>query len=235
MAAENTKESEASFDPDNLEKLAGEMKGYLDIMDRKYGLPPKLYTKCFVGNEAVRMMVGKDIAMDERDAVHIGNMLLNAGIFSHALNEHPFEDKKLFYRFKTDEEHGGTARKSDGSHVSWADFIPPLNVLQQPSLNLQPELPERDPDLASFNQVDLDSCGIAPLDEHNANLLDNVHPKAWIDPAPDAAYNLVVIGAGTGGLVSAAGAAGLGARVALIESHMLGGDCLNVGCCSVES
>jgi pyruvate/2-oxoglutarate dehydrogenase complex dihydrolipoamide dehydrogenase (E3) component len=40
----------------------------------------------------------------------------------------------------------------------------------------------------------------------------------------------VVIGAGAGGLVSAAGAAGVGARVALIESHLLGGDCLNVGC-----
>src|SRR6185369_11172499 len=32
------------------------------------------------------------------------------------------------------------------------------------------------------------------------------------------------------GLVTAAGAAGLGAKVALIEKHLLGGDCLNVGC-----
>jgi pyruvate/2-oxoglutarate dehydrogenase complex dihydrolipoamide dehydrogenase (E3) component len=38
------------------------------------------------------------------------------------------------------------------------------------------------------------------------------------------------VGGGTAGLVSAAGAAGLGARVALIERHLLGGDCLNVGC-----
>lgn len=43
-------------------------------------------------------------------------------------------------------------------------------------------------------------------------------------------YNLVVIGAGTAGLVTAAGAAGLGAKVALIERHLLGGDCLNYGC-----
>jgi heterodisulfide reductase subunit A-like polyferredoxin len=41
-------------------------------------------------------------------------------------------------------------------------------------------------------------------------------------------YNLVVIGAGTAGLVTAAGAAGLGARVALVESNLMGGDCLNV-------
>lgn len=41
---------------------------------------------------------------------------------------------------------------------------------------------------------------------------------------------MVVIGAGTAGLVTAAGAAGLGARVALIEKELMGGDCLNVGC-----
>jgi pyruvate/2-oxoglutarate dehydrogenase complex dihydrolipoamide dehydrogenase (E3) component len=41
---------------------------------------------------------------------------------------------------------------------------------------------------------------------------------------------VVVIGAGTAGLVTAAGAAGLGAKVALVEKHLLGGDCLNVGC-----
>jgi pyruvate/2-oxoglutarate dehydrogenase complex dihydrolipoamide dehydrogenase (E3) component len=51
-----------------------------------------------------------------------------------------------------------------------------------------------------------------------------------VNPSPKGVYNLVVIGAGAGGLVTSAGAAGLGARVALIESHLLGGDCLNVGC-----
>ena len=43
-------------------------------------------------------------------------------------------------------------------------------------------------------------------------------------------YNVVVIGAGTAGLVTAAGTAGLGGRVALIERHKMGGDCLNYGC-----
>ncbi|MBA2586759.1 MAG: FAD-dependent oxidoreductase, partial [Chthoniobacterales bacterium] len=43
-------------------------------------------------------------------------------------------------------------------------------------------------------------------------------------------YNLVIIGAGTAGLVTAAGAVALGARVALIERHKMGGDCLNFGC-----
>ncbi|PYQ41469.1 MAG: hypothetical protein DMF77_15695 [Acidobacteria bacterium] len=43
-------------------------------------------------------------------------------------------------------------------------------------------------------------------------------------------YNVVVIGGGTAGLVTAAGTAGLGGRVALIEKHRMGGDCLNTGC-----
>ncbi|HWM92209.1 MAG TPA: mercuric reductase [Thermoanaerobaculia bacterium] len=71
---------------------------------------------------------------------------------------------------------------------------------------------------------------IEPRDEHNLRLIANVHPTDWINPEPAERYHLVVIGAGTAGLVSAAGAAGLGAKVALIERDLMGGDCLNVGC-----
>lgn len=71
---------------------------------------------------------------------------------------------------------------------------------------------------------------VLPKDEHNATLVSHVRPPDWKNPDPAPRYNLVVVGAGTAGLVSAAGAAGLGARVALVEKHLLGGDCLNVGC-----
>ncbi|MEJ2603180.1 MAG: FAD-dependent oxidoreductase [Gammaproteobacteria bacterium] len=57
-----------------------------------------------------------------------------------------------------------------------------------------------------------------------------VFPADYRNPAPAKRYNLVVIGAGPGGLVTAIGAAGLGARVALVERHAMGGDCLNAGC-----
>jgi len=71
---------------------------------------------------------------------------------------------------------------------------------------------------------------LQPDDEYNRALIANVHPPAWRNPDPAPRYNLVVIGAGTAGLVTAAGAAGLGAKVALIERQLMGGDCLNVGC-----
>ncbi len=76
----------------------------------------------------------------------------------------------------------------------------------------------------------MNAVDIHPKDEHNGQLVDNVHPADWANPKPADSYNLVVIGAGTAGLVTAAGAAGLGAKVALIERHLMGGDCLNVGC-----
>ena len=65
---------------------------------------------------------------------------------------------------------------------------------------------------------------------HDRELLAHVHPPDWVNPEPAGKYHLVVLGAGTAGLVTAAGAAGLGARVALVERHLMGGDCLNVGC-----
>src|SRR6478609_5356080 len=43
-------------------------------------------------------------------------------------------------------------------------------------------------------------------------------------------FDLIVIGAGAAGLSVTAGAAQLGARVALIERGRMGGDCLNTGC-----
>lgn len=78
--------------------------------------------------------------------------------------------------------------------------------------------------------TDLSPPPVLPWDAHNQKLVSNVHPSDWKNPLPAPRYNLVVIGAGTAGLVTAIGAAGLGAKVALIEKHFMGGDCLNVGC-----
>ncbi len=76
----------------------------------------------------------------------------------------------------------------------------------------------------------MDSVALLPDDASDRKLAANVHPPHWRNPTPADRYNLVVVGAGTAGLVTAAVAAGLGARVALVERHLMGGDCLNVGC-----
>ena len=67
-------------------------------------------------------------------------------------------------------------------------------------------------------------------DTYDRALIDRVAPADWTNPEPPGRYHLVVIGAGTAGLVTAIAAAGLGARVALIERRLMGGDCLNFGC-----
>lgn len=71
---------------------------------------------------------------------------------------------------------------------------------------------------------------LRPWDSYNQVLYESVHPPQWPNPTALGRYNLVVLGAGTAGLVAASGAAGLGAKVALVERHLMGGDCLNVGC-----
>ncbi|HET9360717.1 MAG TPA: mercuric reductase [Vicinamibacterales bacterium] len=69
----------------------------------------------------------------------------------------------------------------------------------------------------------------------DARLREHVRPPGWRNPSPAPRYDLVVIGGGTAGLVCAAGASGLGARVALVERALLGGECLNTGCVPSKS
>ncbi|MEO8634663.1 MAG: mercuric reductase [Gemmatimonadales bacterium] len=71
---------------------------------------------------------------------------------------------------------------------------------------------------------------LLPNDPYDVELLANVRPAGWTNPQPAPSYNLVVLGAGTAGLVTAAAAAALGAKVALVEKNLMGGDCLNFGC-----
>src|SRR4051794_10782729 len=69
-----------------------------------------------------------------------------------------------------------------------------------------------------------------PDDAFAHELAAATRPPQWANPTPKDRYHLVVLGGGPAGLVCAAGAAGLGAKVALIERYRLGGDCLHFGC-----
>ncbi len=76
---------------------------------------------------------------------------------------------------------------------------------------------------------------VPPMDEFNRALVLNAHPPQYENPRADGRYNLVVIGAGTAGLVGSIATAGMGGKSALIERHLLGGDCLNWGCVPSKS
>jgi pyruvate/2-oxoglutarate dehydrogenase complex dihydrolipoamide dehydrogenase (E3) component len=107
----------------------------------------------------------------------------------------------------------------------------PLDIAATHAPKAPPHTPARETDQAAHPIPEAPfSRDLRPLDEHNIRLLQAAHPPAWKNPAPAGRYNMVVIGGGTAGLVTAAAAAGLGAKVALVERRLLGGDCLNFGC-----
>ena len=70
----------------------------------------------------------------------------------------------------------------------------------------------------------------APQDALERERVACLHPPDWQNPAPRPCYDFVVVGGGTTGLVAAQAAARTGASVALVERHLLGGNCLNTGC-----
>lgn len=141
-----------------------------------------------------------------------------------------FKDAALWYRFALDDPQiRATTSVDEGK--SWSDLLNGMGSLfgETEQDNNRPLNSSSRGAYQSTVDV-MQALQISPLDEHNLKLLDNVHPKSWVSPQPSGRYNLVVIGAGTAGLVTASAAAGLGAKVALIERHLMGGDCLNVGC-----
>jgi len=207
---------------ENLLSLAIQMKNEVEIKDRSKYL--RTYSKCFLGKDAIRWLMGTDMTMER--AEFIGTEMIKCGYLRHVTGGHQsLKNEELFYVFSDEvtpisdniessvmvedisEALGGDSRQTSGDLQTNLDILRSLN---------------------SFKASE--GAEVAPLDEHNQKLLANVHPSDWENPDPSGIYNLVVIGAGTGGLVSAAGSASLSAKVAMIEANLLGGDCLNVGC-----
>lgn len=69
-----------------------------------------------------------------------------------------------------------------------------------------------------------------PQDKFNRKLLKETFPKDWKNPKAAPLYDLVVIGAGPGGMTAAVIASHFNIKIALIEKQHMGGECLNVGC-----
>lgn len=87
----------------NLPELVAQMKGEqgLDIQDRRHRL--NIYPQCFVGSEAVIWLMRTQRAT-RKEALRIGQLLMRKRIIHHVLDEHPFDDAYLFYRFYEDEQ-----------------------------------------------------------------------------------------------------------------------------------
>ena len=207
---------------EGLDVIAAQFKEGVKIEDRKYHL--KTYKQCFVGQEAVDYLVKSGAAPNRQAAVELGKALQGTHLFEHVTRDHEFSDEYLFFRFLSGNERGGyCVDEKTGQKVDWSKFLAPATGgVSQGAL--QPKLPTADLEALDPKDVHVAST-MWPMDSYNTELLNNVHPPQWQDPSPGQdMYDLVVIGGGTGGLVSAAGSAGVGARVAMIEEHMLGGD-----------
>ena len=137
---------------------------------------------------------------------------------------HPDEVAASYISEKDGRDHGHTE-----PGTSWNDLLGELGVRGDiPGGQLADAIGDRS---GLITQNDPEHLPNMMFDEFNCELFDNVHPRQWVDPQNDQGkYDMLVIGGGAGGLVTAAGSAGVGARVAIIERNFLGGDCLNNGC-----
>jgi hypothetical protein len=109
--------------------------------------------------------------------------------------------------------------EATGEKINWSHFLAPAGGdMNSSASSLQPAMPL--PDFEALAKNDIHTASqVWPMDNYNTTLLNNVHPPQWVDPTPGSStYDLVVIGGGAAGLISASGSAGVGAKVALIEA-----------------
>lgn len=88
------------FTRDQLKRMTAEMRGFLDVRDRKYHL--RTYRKCWLGRDGVAYL-SKTLG-SERVAVAVGDQMIAAGLMRHVAGDHSLKKKELFYRFKEDED-----------------------------------------------------------------------------------------------------------------------------------
>lgn len=138
------------------------------------------------------------------------------------LNADAFLNGPELYRFK---EHEASNTETE----TWHKVSKDLDGQQVPYAEMNAKYGERSDIFGKTQGMHIPEMLI---DEVNCDLYDAVRPIKWVDPEVDGQdkYDMLVIGGGAGGLVTAAGSKGAGARVCLIERAFLGGDCLNNGC-----
>ena len=221
VSARHESNSDAIFDegvdPVLRERLCvfEQLRMEVKVEDRRFLL--KSYPQCFLGNEAVDSLIQilsgrRGVVATREMAVRMGDELLHSNLIQHVTRDHNFKDAPLFYRFMEEIKQG----------PSWESR---LGVQSGVKCNGKLPLQRR----KSSNVVHvLSELTIAPLDEYNLELMNNVHPLAW-KTAPPERYTMLIIGGGIAGRTAAVVAAELGASVVLCEIQLIGGQSLNSG------
>eukprot|EP01084_Bolivina_argentea_P041191 76011_1 len=176
--------------------------------------------KFFNINELTNFLIKNNYVLTNEESIFVIKLLIGNKII---LNE-----KQNIYYFNKN-------YKPNSENSYWINFIPKYNSDSIRDINFQPTIPLASPIMKYANIYNKYSpqqtFGIQPMDKYNKELLSNVHPLKYTQPiAPINGYNLIAIGAGAAGLVSAIGASRFGGKCAIIDCNLFGGDCLNNGC-----
>ena len=188
------------------------------------------YPKSFTGAELVEFLKSKSeyVKCDE-SAIEVANILIKRGTIVHIERDYKElkNDKTTYYMLLSDKKDQGHVPTQPGTSNNWKEGFKGLEhkILNADLIN-QTQLQSQ----TDFGQKNDTHIQEILVDEHNAELLDCVRPIRWQDPEPEPMYNMVAIGAGAGGLVTALGVAGVGGKSAICEKNLFGGDCLNTGC-----
>jgi small-conductance mechanosensitive channel len=88
--------------PEKLDDLERRMRGAegVERTDRRHHL--QVYPCCFLGDAAVDWLVDVE-GLTRQEAIDVGNLMLERDQLHHVLDEHSFEDRPLFYRFRADD------------------------------------------------------------------------------------------------------------------------------------
>lgn len=188
----------------------------------------------FNGADAIKSLLDNGIASSPTEASFVMQILLGHNIITNDNNSAP--NHLTFQSSRTSHYNFNENYQISQDNSFWINFIPKFNSDPLRQTHLQPTVPFMSPvmkyaKLYSSHYAPSQTLGIKPMDRYNHELLNNVHPPNWTNPVPPKeGYNLVAIGAGAAGLVSAITASRFGGSAAIIDEHLFGGDCLNTGC-----
>jgi len=185
------------------------------------------YKRCFVGKDFVKWLKNNKYATDEIASENLATKLVEQGLI-HAVQGDGtgFENSSKLFRF---EQPDDSMKEPIDSWCALMN-LPELKHKAMDGAELQKAIDGHSDLTAKFGQPSKEGGLNAPhmaemlFDENNCDLYDAVRPVKWKDPAVQAdeankqePYDILVIGGGAGGLVTAAQSKGLGAKVCLIE------------------